>query len=89
MPDVPGLGRRLTVLVSCDCRGCGTARTVAAGVARALPAVEVDVVDVDLHGVPAHLPFVGTPTYLLDDRVVSLGNPRTEDLVTLIVGARA
>jgi hypothetical protein len=81
MPEAPGVGRRLTVLVSGDCHGCG--------VARALPAVEVDVVDVDLHGVPAHLPFVGTPTYLLDDRVVSLGNPRTEDLVTLIVGARA
>ncbi|MBI1378994.1 MAG: hypothetical protein GC157_16165 [Frankiales bacterium] len=88
MPDRSGSGQRLTVLVSGDCPGCGTARSVAADVARALPAVEVEVVDVDLHGVPSGLAFVGTPTYVLDDRVVSLGNPRAEDLVTLIDGAR-
>jgi len=44
------------------------------------PLLQVDLVDLDAgHSVPNGV--VATPTYLLDGTVISLGNPRREDLV--------
>ncbi len=48
------------------------------------PTLTVDLMELDgvrtlPHGV------VATPTYLLDGRVISLGNPRREDLVAMII----
>lgn len=84
----PRLRQHLVVLVSADCPGCGRAREVADEVRREVPTATVEVVDVDEVGVPAGLPFLGTPSYVYNDRVISLGNPATDELVTILAGAR-
>lgn len=53
-----------------------------------VPDAVVDIVDVDVDGVPDGLPFVGTPSYFYNYRLVSMGNPEPEELVTIMVGAR-
>ncbi len=74
------------VLVSRDCPACMRAHEVVAEVRRLSPSVRLDVIDIDAFGIPDGVAFVGTPTYLIGDRIVSLGNPDPQDLVTLIEG---
>ncbi len=83
--------RVLEVFVSADCAASAVARRIAADVARAAPALAVRVVDVD--DAPASVPasVVAVPTYVLDGRLVHLGNPspawRREFLSRLEKGA--
>jgi hypothetical protein len=70
----------LTVYVSTSCAGCLCARDLVQSARALRPLRRIDVVDVDKAG---DLPraVVGTPTYVLGDRVLSLGNPLLEDLL--------
>jgi hypothetical protein len=52
---------------------------------RPMQAVEVINLDDPEVGVPDRV--VGTPTFLLGERVVSLGNPTVEDLLSTLDGA--
>jgi hypothetical protein len=48
--------------------------------------LRIDLVDGGSGEVPAGVPFVGTPTYVMAGRLISYGNPRSADLLTLIEG---
>ncbi len=74
------------VLVSRDCPACSRARDVVDEARRLSPGVRIDVIDIDAAGIPDGVAFVGTPAYLIGDRIVSLGNPDPQDLVALIEG---
>ena len=67
--------RTLDVFVAADCAASATARRIAADVARAAPDLAVQVVDV--HAASACVPaaVVAVPTYVLDGRLIHLGNP--------------
>lgn len=80
--------QHLVVVVAADCGGCGRAREVAEEVVRRLPTAVVDVIDVEVGELPEGLPFLGTPTYFYNDRLISMGNPEPDHLVTLLAGAR-
>lgn len=71
---------RLEVYVDDECLACSRSRSVASEVRVAHPDLEVVVLpphdDGAQHG---HL-VAAVPTYILDGRVISLGNPRFEDL---------
>jgi alkyl hydroperoxide reductase subunit AhpF len=73
---------RLEVYVSSECLNCEESVRLASEVASRFPGVQVRVVDLDR--LPDHelLPeaVVAVPTYLLDGRVISLGNPYLEEL---------
>jgi hypothetical protein len=56
-------------------------------VRRLRPLQPVEVVDLDDHEVRVPGGVVGTPTFLLGERVVSLGNPTVEDLLATLDGA--
>ena len=72
---------RLEVYVSSECPNCGEAVRLAEEVAARYPTVVVRVIDLDeLDGNPPPDPVVAVPTYVLNGRVVSLGNPYPEDL---------
>lgn len=71
---------RLEIVVAADCHGCREARALAHDLRDRLPALDVDLIELD-GGRPAPLGVVATPTYLLDGRVISLGNPRREWLL--------
>jgi alkyl hydroperoxide reductase subunit AhpF len=76
---------RLDVYVSSECPNCGEAVPLAEEAAVRYPNIVVRVIDLDqLDGNPPPDPVVAVPTYLLDGRVVSLGNPHPEELFALL-----
>jgi thiol-disulfide isomerase/thioredoxin len=71
----------LEVYVSSECPNCDEAIRLADEAAMRYPNVVVRLIDLDeLAGNPPPDPVVAVPTYLLNGRVVSLGNPYPEDL---------
>jgi hypothetical protein len=73
---------QLDVYVSRECLNCDESVRLAAAVADRFPGVQVRVVDLTrlLDSGPLPDVVVAVPTYLLDDRVISLGNPYPEEL---------
>ncbi len=80
--------RLLQIVVSRDCPTCEESRTVALEMHEMFPLLEVELIDLDA-GRPVPDGVVATPTYLLDGTVISLGNPRREDLVRKITELHA
>lgn len=71
----------LEVYVSAECPNCGEAVRLAHEAAARYPHIVVRVIDLDdLQGRPPPDPVVAVPTYVLNGRVVSLGNPYAEEL---------
>jgi hypothetical protein len=71
---------RLEIYVAHACTNCEEALLIADR-ARCIAGLEVAVIDLDTSGqrVPPHV--VAVPTYLLDGRIVSLGNPKREQFL--------
>ena len=76
----PDTTHALSIYVSAHCMTCVYAHEVAANIRRDYPQVDVRVIDV--HQPDAVVPeaIFATPTYLLDGRVWSLGNPSAEKI---------
>jgi hypothetical protein len=70
----------LEVYVSRECLNCGEAVRLAHEAATRYPGVVVRVVDLEADQIPPPDPVVAVPTYVLNGRVVSLGNPDPEEL---------
>jgi glutaredoxin len=73
-------GRTLEVYVSRHCPNCGEALRLADETAGRFPSIVVRVIDLDLHPTPVPEIIVAVPTYVLDGRLISLGNPDPEEL---------
>ena len=69
----------LTIVVAPDCPMCGEARAIAAAMRARLPALRVELVELDGDR-PLPPQVFATPTYLLDGAVYALGNPEREEL---------
>ena len=80
--DRSGARRLLEIYVAPGCFGCETARGLA-GTVRGLdlPGLEVRLIDLSAAGVVRPPAVFAVPTYLLDGRVLCLGNP-FEDWLT-------
>jgi len=75
----------LDIYVAPHCFGCDTARNLARTlIALELPHLEVRLVDLSDPEVIIPPTVFATPTYVLDGRVISLGNPEEEWLVQLV-----
>lgn len=70
----------LDVYVSRHCFGCPEALRLAEQAARRFPGLVVRVVDLEREPEARPDGLVAVPTYVLDGRVVALGNPRQRDL---------
>jgi hypothetical protein len=70
---------RLQIFVSANCFGCQEARRLAKAVADRFRAVSVHLVDLDAEPEARPVHEVAVPAYVLDDAVISLGNPRQGD----------
>ena len=78
----------LDVYVSEGCENCRYARMLAHMAAEAFPAVRVRILELNEEAdTPANV--FATPTYLLNGRVVSLGNPGQAELYALLEKASA
>jgi hypothetical protein len=71
----------LNVYILEHCLGCEEARRLAAAVAVRFTNLLVRVIDLDREPDARPDALVAVPTYMLDGRVISLGNPRQADLV--------
>jgi len=77
--------RVLEIVVGPDCAGCDTARRLASELAQlGLPGVTITVVDLSEPGVVRPAPVFAVPTYVLDGRIISLGNPEFEWIVDVV-----
>lgn len=74
---------RLDIYVADHCANCVEALRLAE-LAGTLPRVDVRVINLDTAPDPVPARVVAVPTYLLDGRVVSLGNPTRDDLLRLL-----
>jgi hypothetical protein len=80
---VSRMTRLLEIFVLPHCLGCETARRLAERVrAQALPHVAVHLVDLSAPDAVRPPMVFAVPTYLLDGRVLSLGNPEEEWLLS-------
>jgi hypothetical protein len=75
----------LTVYISDHCPSCIDAKDIARRVREQYPAIEVETFNVD-RGRPRSEVFA-VPTYMLDDRIVFLGNPTDEQIDRLLADA--
>ena len=68
----------LRIYVHGRCWGCATARDLATQIGRIYPKLSVELID--LSDAEAEKPgeVFATPTYMLNGRIVSLGNPKLE-----------
>jgi hypothetical protein len=75
----------LEIYVAPNCFGCETAR-ILAGIVRALdrPDLEVRLLDLGEPGVSRPPTVFAVPTYVLDGRVISLGNPEQDWLLAQV-----
>lgn len=69
---------RLQVVITRDCVNCGDALRLVRQVALTYPDLQVEIIDLERDQVPE--PVFAVPTYLLDGRIISLGNPTREGL---------
>lgn len=78
--DLAAPAHRVAIYVLPDCGNCEYAREIAALIQREFPQVEVAVVDLANPAEPVPDAVFATPTYLLDGRLWSLGNPSPEEV---------
>ena len=74
----------LRVVVSAGCATCRYALELVESVRRLRPRQPVEVIDLADRAVTVPAGVVGTPTFLLGERVVSLGNPSLDDLLATL-----
>jgi hypothetical protein len=65
----------LKIFVTEHCSGCVEALRIAAEVTHGYPHLGVEVIDIGAPDVIVPEAVFATPTYMLDNRIVSLGNP--------------
>ena len=76
----------LDVYISPDCWSCQETERIVADISDQLPDVTIKMIDMEsAHNRPDTV--FAVPTYLLNGRVISLGNPTREELVQKIKSA--
>jgi hypothetical protein len=70
----------LDVYVSSQCANCVEARRLANEAGAAYPGLAVRVIDLDATAAARPEYVVAAPTYVLNGRVISLGNPYRDEL---------
>ncbi|MCQ3977933.1 MAG: hypothetical protein DPW09_31280 [Anaerolineae bacterium] len=71
----------LKIFVTEHCPGCVEALRIAAEVAQNYPHLGVEVIDLNTPEVIVPEAVFATPTYMLNERIVSLGNPSPAEVV--------
>jgi alkyl hydroperoxide reductase subunit AhpF len=71
----------LEIFVDQECAACAHALTMAKTIAEKMPEVEVRILDLTLPNIERPPSVFAVPTYLLNGKTLSLGNPRLDDLI--------
>ena len=78
----------LKIFVTEHCSGCVEALRIAAEVARDYPHLKVEVIDLNAPEVIVPEAVFATPTYMLNNRIVCLGNPSPAEVARWATEAR-
>ncbi len=70
----------LEVYVTEDCQGCIEARAIAEEMSTQFPVLDVRLIPIDQADVEAPEDVFAVPTFVLQGKVVSLGNPDRDEL---------
>jgi predicted thioredoxin/glutaredoxin len=73
----------LDIYVTDQCTNCGEALLMA-GRARTIAGLKVAIINLDQPGQPIPSHVVAVPTYMLDGKVASLGNPEREEFLYML-----
>ena len=71
---------QISIYVAQHCSNCDYAREVAQSIQQHYPQVEVELIDMETTDKPIPDSVFATPTYLLNGRVWSLGNPSQQQV---------
>ena len=71
----------LKIYITENCPGCDEARSVAAKVKREYPDFLVELIDIAGNQAVVPDTIFATPTFMLNNRIVSLGNPSPEQVM--------
>lgn len=74
----------LRVYISADCMVCERTRQILAQLCRLRPGYPVELIDLDQPETLKPAFVFGTPTYVLGERIISLGNPTLQSLLDLL-----
>ena len=74
----------LRIYISDHCWGCREARRIATLMRQFFPGLRVELIDLDGNEGEKPDQVFAAPTYMLNGRVVSLGNPRFETLREMV-----
>jgi hypothetical protein len=77
----------LKIFIAENCPGCNDARLIAAQIEQNHPKITVELVDVTEPRAAVPEAIFATPTYMLNDRIVSLGNPSPEQVAQWVEAA--
>ena len=69
---------KLDVYISDDCWTCEETRNIITEITSEFPAVDIACIDLQKHSAPTCV--FATPTYVLNDKVIYMGNPTREEL---------
>jgi thiol-disulfide isomerase/thioredoxin len=72
---------KLQVVVATHCPNCDIARGLAEELASAFPDLTVELIDIDVPGTALPPAAFAVPTFVLNDRVLWLGNPDPREAV--------
>lgn len=78
----------LKIFITEHCPGCNEAQRVAARVTQDYPHLRVEIIDLDAPEVSVPEVVFATPTYMLNNRIVSLGNPSPAEVAEWAKEAR-
>jgi hypothetical protein len=65
----------LKIFITEHCQGCSEAHRIAAWIAQDYPHLKVEIIDLNAPDASVPEAVFATPTYMLNNRIVSLGNP--------------
>jgi hypothetical protein len=75
-----GLQHRLRVYIAAECHSCQEAVLLMAEIARQFPQLITEIINLDEPGAEKPEEVFAVPTYLLDGKIISLGNPYPEQM---------
>lgn len=78
------MGSILDIYIDQDCPGCTQAQEMASYVKSKLPEIEVRIFDLARPNIKRPSNVFAVPTYLLNGKRLSLGNPNLEDLLATL-----
>jgi hypothetical protein len=76
---------KLRVYIREDCWNCAESHRIVGEIAPEFPQLSVEIVDFDVPDRPQHI--FAVPTYVLNGRIISLGNPYRDKLRKEIISA--